>query len=131
MPAPGFVLEFFLPASPDKVMELLTSSELITEWSGAEALIEKKNGGQMAQFDGWVEGKVLKTTDTELAYTWKPSNWAEEVPASEVYYTLVAEANGTRITLEHTRFPDVKEMESHKTGWSEQYFDLIAGYLEK
>ncbi|MEO5995574.1 MAG: SRPBCC domain-containing protein [Chitinophagaceae bacterium] len=129
MPSPGFILEFYLKASPDKVMSLLTDSEVISDWSRGEALVEKKVGGQMAMFDGWVEGKILKITGNELAYTWKPSNWPEEVSASEVYYTLAAEGKGTRIVLEHTHFPDSKEMESHKSGWSEEFFDLIEDYL--
>ena len=131
MPSPGFILEFFLKAPPDEVMNLLTDSELVTGWSGAEALIEKKAGGQMFLFDGWVEGKVLKISGNELAYTWKPTNWPEEVAASEVYYSLVAEGEGTRVVLEHTRFPDSKEMESHRSGWSDEFFKLIEKYLQR
>ena len=130
MPSPGFILEFYLNASPAKVMDLLSDSELITDWSGAEALVEKKIGGKVVLFDGWMEGKILKISGDELAYTWKPSNWPEEIAASEVYYTLSANGKGTKIVLEHTRFPNSKEMEDHKSGWSEQFFDLIENYLE-
>jgi activator of HSP90 ATPase len=112
-------------------MHLLTDSDLVTAWSGAEALIEKRSGGQVALFDGWVEGKILTCTAHELAYTWKPTHWPEEVPASEVYFKLEAEGKGTRVTVEHSRFPDAKEMESHKNGWSEHFFDLIEDYLAK
>lgn len=131
MPSPGFILEFYVNASPGKVMELLSDTETVTEWSGAETLIEKRPGGKFVMFDGWVEGKILKITDSELAYTWKPSSWPEEVSPSEVYYTLTAERKGTRVVLEHTRFPNSKEMEDHKIGWSDQFFDLIESYLNK
>ncbi len=131
MPSPGFKLEYYLNAPPGKVMDLLTDSELITDWSGGEALVEKKIGGQVVLFDGWVEGKLLQLTDKELAYTWKPSNWPEEVPPSEVYYTLTAQGKGTLITLEHSRFPNSKEMEDHKSGWFDQFFGLIEEYLNK
>jgi uncharacterized protein YndB with AHSA1/START domain len=131
MPPSGFILEFFLNASPGIVMLLLTESEIIVEWSGAQALVEKKIGGKVVMFDGWVEGKLMVWSENELAYTWKPSNWPEEIPPSYVHYTLEAAEKGTRIILEHTRFPNTKEMEDHKDGWSVQFFDLIDQYLQK
>lgn len=131
MPSPGLILDFYVNASPGKVMELLTDSVLITDWSGGESLVDKKIGGQVALFDGWVEGKIFRLTGNELAYTWKPSNWPEEVPASEVYFTLEAKGKGTVVILEHSRFPNSKEMEDHKNGWSTQFFDLIEQYLQK
>jgi len=85
----------------------------------------------MVLFDGWIEGRILKITENELAYTWKPSSWPQDVAASDVYFCLSAEGRGTRIVLEHTRFPNSKEMESHKYGWSEEFFKLIEEYLQR
>lgn len=130
MASTGFILEFYLEAPPDIVMGLLSESELITDWSKAEAIIEKRVGGKVVLFDGWIEGKLLTITDSKLAYTWKPSNWPEEIPVSTVDFTLEAQGNGTRIVLEHTRFPNSKELEDHQSGWSDQFFDLIKIYLE-
>ncbi len=131
MPSPGFILEFYLNASSTKVMGLLTDNEIVAEWSGAETLIEKRQGGQFIMFDGWVEGKILMITEKELAYTWKPSHWPAEVAHSEVHFTLASQGKGTGIVLEHSRFPNSKEMEDHKAGWSSQFFDLIEKYLQK
>ena len=131
MPSPGFILDFYVNASPAKMMGLLTEEEIVADWSGAETLIEKWLGGQFVMFDGWVEGKILKITENELAYTWKPSNWPEEVAASEVHFTLESRGKGTVIVLEHSRFPNSKEMEDHKEGWSSQFFDLVEKYLQK
>lgn len=127
----SFVMEFHLDASVDEVMELLTDSEKISEWGGGEALVEKKIGGQVEMFDGWVEGKVLKITDLELAYTWKPSDWDEKARASEVIYKLEAAQNGTKVILEHSGFPNKQEMENHKTGWIKHFFGPIEVYLKK
>ena len=80
-------------------------------------------------FDGWVEGKVINITSDELAYTWKPSNWAKETPASEVHYKLNALDHGTEVLLEHKNFPNKEEMESHRTGWDKEFFGLIGEYL--
>jgi activator of HSP90 ATPase len=122
-------LKFFVHAPPDEVMELLLNPEFIKDWSGADALVEKKVGGKFMMFDGWVEGKILKITADELAYTWKPSGWSEETAASEVDYKLVAVEHGTEVMIEHTNFPNEEEMESHKTGWEEHFFGPIGEYL--
>lgn len=125
----SFSLNFFVHAAPDEVIELLTNPEFIRDWGGGESLIEKKVGGRFAMFDGWVEGKILKITADELAYTWKPSNWSEETPASEVHYKLVPATHGTEVLVEHTNLPDKEEMEGHKKGWDEHFFGLIGEYL--
>lgn len=125
----SFTLSFFVHAAPDEVMELLTNPEFIREWGGGESLIEKRPGGQFTMFDGWVEGQVLTITANELAYTWRPNNWPEEVPASEVHFKLAPAEHGTEVTLEHSRFPNKEEMEGHRKGWDEQFFAPIGEYL--
>lgn len=122
-------LKFFVYAPPDEVLELLLNPEFIKDWSGADALVEKKVGGNFMMFDGWVEGKILKITDNELAYTWKPSGWSEETAASEVNYKLASVEHGTEVMIEHTNFPSEEEKESHKKGWEEHFFGPIGEYL--
>lgn len=125
----AFILEFYLKASVDEVMQLLTDEDLIEAWSSGSSLIEKFEGGKFIMFDGWVEGKVMKITGDELAYTWKPSDWSEDTSPSSVHYKLMAEKDGTKIILEHRGFPDKKEMENHKSGWTEHFFGPIETYL--
>ena len=122
-------LEFFVYAPPDEVMELLLNPEFIKDWSGTDALVDKKVSGKFMMFDGWVEGKILKITADELSYTWKPSGWSEETAASEVNYKLVAVEHGTEVFVEHTGLPNEEEMESHRQGWQEHFFGPIGGYL--
>ena len=122
-------LEFFVHAAPDEVMMLLTDSNFVNEWSGAESLIEKKVGGQFAMFDGWVEGKILKITDEELAYTWKPNNWGDNTAASEVHFKLMNAEHGTEVFVTHTNLPNKEEMEGHRKGWEEYFFGPIGEYL--
>ena len=125
----AFILEFYLKASKEEVMQLLTDEDLIEAWGSGSSLIEKFEGGRFVMFDGWVEGKVMKITNDELAYTWKPSDWAEDTSPSSVHYKLITEKDGTKIILEHRGFPDKKEMENHKSGWTEHFFGPIEEYL--
>jgi len=127
--AHDLTLEFLIPATPTQVMKLLTDAKLIRAWSGGEGKVGKKVGGEFEMFDAWVAGKVLKISDNELAYTWKTTDWAEDVKPSEVYYKLLADKEGTKVLLTHNGLPNDEEMESHKEGWAEHFFGPMEEYI--
>ena len=119
-------LEFTLSGKPKRVMQLLTDAKLIRKWSGDEAVIENIVGGRFEMFDGWVKGTVLKTSESELAYTWKEENWEQP---SEVHYLLKADEAGTKVILHHTGLPNEEEMNSHKSGWTDFFFDPMEDFI--
>jgi activator of HSP90 ATPase len=125
----GLQLEFILSGKPKRVMELLTDPVLIRKWSGSEAIVENKVGGKFEMFDGWVTGKVLKTGAHELAYTWKTSEWPEAATPSEVHYLLREDEAGTKVILHHTGFPNEEEMKSHKSSWTDFFFDPMEDFI--
>ena len=125
----NLALEFILSGKPARVMELLTDPVLIRKWSGGAAILENKVGGRFEMFDGWVTGEVLKTSKNELAYTWKTSDWPEETKPTEVHYLLKADEAGTKVILHHTGFPNEDEMKSHKTGWTDFFFDPMEDFI--
>ena len=119
-------LEFVLSGKPKRVMELLTDPALIRKWSGSDAVVENRVGGSFAMFDGWVTGKVLKTTEHELAYTWKEEHWPA---ASQVYYVLKPDEAGTKVILRHTGLPNEAEVKNHKSGWADYVFDPLEDFI--
>ena len=122
-------LEFTLSAKPKRVMELLTDPVLIRKWSGEEAILENKVGGRFGMFDGWVSGEVTKTGGNELAYTWKAANWPEGTQPSEVHYLLKEDEAGTKVIIKHTNLPNADELNSHKTGWTDFFFDPMEDFI--
>jgi uncharacterized protein YndB with AHSA1/START domain len=122
-------LEFILSGKPKRVMELLTDPILIRKWSGGEAVMENKVGGRFEMFDGWVAGTVLKTGERELAYTWQTSEWPEGTTPSEVHYLLKEDEAGSKVELRHTGFPNQEEMKSHKSGWTDFFFDPMEDFM--
>jgi uncharacterized protein YndB with AHSA1/START domain len=122
-------LEFQLSASPETVMKLLTDATLIRKWSGNEAIVDNKEGGEFMMFDGWVTGTVLKTGTNELAYTWKTTEWPDDVTPSEVHYLLQKHDGGTKVAVTHTGFPNEDEMKSHRSGWTDYFFDPLEDYI--
>jgi len=122
-------LEFILSGKPARVMELLTDPVLMRKWSGGAAVLENKVGGKFEMFDGWVTGEVLKTNKNELAYTWRTSDWPEETKPTEVHYLLKEDEAGTKVILHHTGFPNEDEMKSHKSGWTDYFFDPMEDFI--
>ena len=122
-------LEFILSGKPARVMELLTDPVLMRKWSGGAAVLENKVGGKFEMFDGWVTGEVLKTNKNELAYTWRTSDWPEETKPTEVHYLLKEDEAGTKVILKHTGFPNEDEMRSHKSGWTDFFFDPMEDFI--
>ncbi len=122
-------LEFTLSGKPKRVMQLLTDAVLIRKWSGGDDVVEYKVGGRFEMFDGWVTGEVLQTSKNELAYTWKTSDWPEGTKPTEVHYLLKEDEAGTKVIVHHTGFPNEKEMDSHKTGWTDFFFDPMEDFI--
>jgi len=122
-------LIFQLSASPQRVLELLTNAALIRKWSGSEAVIEAKEGGEFAMFDGWVTGKVTKVDPKELACTWRTTDWPDETKESEVLYILESRDGGTKVTVHHTGLPTEDEAASHRSGWTDHFFDPLEDYI--
>ncbi len=122
-------LEFDLPAKPARIMQLLTDSALIRKWSGGEGTVETKPGGKFEMFDGWVFGEVIQASPTELSYTWKTTDWDEAAAPSTVHYVLKADEDGTKLLLTHTGFPDQAEMDEHKNGWTDYFFQPMEDFI--
>jgi len=122
-------LAFQLSAPPHRVLELLTNAALVRKWSGSEAVIEAKEGGAFEMFDGWVKGNVLKVGASELAYTWKTSDWPADTKESEVLYMLEGKDGGTKVTVHHTGLPTEDEAASHRSGWTDYFFDPLEDYI--
>jgi len=122
-------LEFILSGKPKRVMQLLTDAKLIRKWSGSEGVVEDKVGGKFEMFDGWVTGTVLMTGENELAYTWSTTDWPEGTTPSEVHYLLKPDEAGTKVIVKHTGLPNEEEMKSHKSGWTDYFFDPLEDFI--
>jgi uncharacterized protein YndB with AHSA1/START domain len=122
-------LAFQLSAPPDRVLELLTNAALVRRWSGSEAVIEAKEGGAFEMFDGWVKGTVTKLSAKELAYTWRTTDWPAETKESEVLYVLEGKDGGTKVSVLHTGLPTEDEAASHRSGWTDYFFDPLEDYI--
>lgn len=126
----SFTLTWIIYASPADVFNALAMPEVIAEWSGDEAVLEPRVGGAFAMFGNWVKGNVLAfEPGKKLSYSWKPNTWNAKTEASVVTYLFENDLAGTKLTLMHEGFPNIKESDSHKTGWVDNVFEPLNDYF--
>ena len=125
-------LEFIVKTTPEHVFNLLTDASLISQWSGAPADFQLKVGGSYEMFGGWAKGRINSfTAQSDLSYTWWITDWNDDTAPSTVNYHLEKHDQGTKVVLQHLNLPDQESADSHKGGWSTEFFDLINEFLMK
>lgn len=122
-------LEFHLPATPERVIDMLLDEQQLRRWTGEEAVIDRKQGGKISLLEGWITGEIKNLGDTELVCAWRTQEWSSEMADSEVKYKLVKDTEGTKIFLEHNNLPTQEEMDKHAEYWEDQFFGLMEEYL--
>jgi activator of HSP90 ATPase len=127
--------EFELPATPHRVFEVLTDSALFSEATGQAATVTNREGEPFSLFGGIFTGRLVESVPNErLVFAWRAKEW-ELGLYSFVRFVLKARGKATRLTLDHSGYPDGESPlyptwhEHLSTGWSQYYFGPIAKYL--
>jgi uncharacterized protein YndB with AHSA1/START domain len=125
MSKPAFVYVTYIAASPERVWEALTKSDVSAKyWFGYRVQADGGAGGRMTAFNP--AGKpahddpILESDPPRrLVYGWKPlyKDMADERP-SRVTFELEAFKGQTRLTVTHDEFDDgSKIFEMISKGW--------------
>ncbi len=112
-------------APPSAVYAVLTSGERFAAMTGAPASIDAKAGEPFSCFGGAIGGRNVECVDgTRLVQAWRVDGW-DEGRYSLVRFELSAEGEGTKLSLEHTGFPE-DQAEHLAQGWVERYLEPLA-----
>ncbi len=108
-------------ASPEKLYEVWTNAEFLSQWFGVKVDADPKVGGvirfHFGEEGGPVHGKYQTLNPYDhVALTWT-SNGANKEPDTIVHVHFQKEQNGTRMTLRHEGFTDQKSFDAHDEGW--------------
>ncbi|MGC4058949.1 MAG: SRPBCC domain-containing protein [Chitinophagaceae bacterium] len=122
-------IEIALPALPKQVMHMLTQHKEVALWTGENCVFEAREGGNIEMFDGWMSGKVLRLSESELHYTWRTNEWDSSVADSEVKMVLKKDGDHTHLVLDQTGLPDENERDSQHSFWIELFFTPLEDYL--
>jgi uncharacterized protein YndB with AHSA1/START domain len=121
--------EVLINASPSKVYEALTNSQLFsTITGGAPTEISSEVGGTFTLFGGYIEGRHIELVPAQrIVQAWRPAAW-EKGLYSIVRFELIEQGQGTLIKFDHTGVPE--DQISHlETGWGENYWKPLEKYL--
>jgi activator of HSP90 ATPase len=116
-------------ATPHAVYEILMDSKKHAQFTGAEAKISRREGGQFTIYGGEISGENLELApDQKIVQSWRYSDWPAGV-YSKVTFALEPVEKGTRLTFTQSGVPDDKYAEI-KQGWQDYYWEPMKAILD-
>jgi activator of HSP90 ATPase len=121
--------EVLIEASPKRVYDALTDAKRFSEFTGgASAQIVSEPGGTFSCFNGMITGRNIELIqDQRIVQAWRVGNWPEGL-YSIVRFELTAQGPETKLTLEHSAFPEGAS-EHLEGGWHKMYWEPLKQYL--
>jgi activator of HSP90 ATPase len=132
--------EVVFKATPDRVYGVLTDAALfdkVVQASGAmQAMgikpspvqISAELGGAFSMFGGYITGRhIAMSPGVRLVQAWRSRSWAPHI-YSIARFELAAQSDGTRLSFDHTGFPNDDAM-GLATGWHAHYWVPMAKVL--
>jgi activator of HSP90 ATPase len=117
--------EVVVDGRADAIYEILMDSAKHTELTGGKpAEISREEGGSFSCHGGAITGRNIELLENRrIVQAWRAGNWGEG-EYSVVRIELAPAAGGTKITLDHTGFPEgTKEMLTE--GWNSHYWEPL------
>ncbi len=125
----GFELTVALPASPQTVYDTWVSSKGHGSMTGAGARIDPAVGGAHEAWDGYISGVIVALDPgRRIVQTWRTPEFLDDDDDSQIEVLLAPSADGTTLTLRHTRVPD-RLRGFEEGGWEENYFEPMRRYF--
>lgn len=116
--------------SPDRIYAALTESDQFATFTGMPAQIEPRPGGAFSLFKGLVAGWNLELLPGQrIVQAWRPIEDFEPGVYSIVRFDLQPISTGTRVTLNHTGFPE-GHYEHLNAGWPIRYWKPLRQFVE-
>lgn len=117
-------------ATPSDIFDSLMDEKKHSDFTGAHAKIENRNGGRFSVWDGYATGKNLQLIPgKKIVQSWKASDWPAEAN-STVTIELQSDGHGTKLIITHENVPDEFEKDIEQ-GWKDYYWEPLKKYLKK
>jgi activator of HSP90 ATPase len=128
-PKENLHLTIKLPVKPEIIYNAWINSTTHRDFTGGNAAIEPRNGGNFSAWDGYITGILLKLEPYHrIIQSWRTTDFHPLDPSSTLEIILDEEEGGTLLTLNHTDIP-FGQSEQYKKGWEEYYFEPMLGYF--
>jgi activator of HSP90 ATPase len=115
-------------ASRARVYRALVDGGEFSALTGAAASIGGEPGEPFSAFGGMITGRQLELVpDRRIVQAWRAGGWGEGV-YSVVRFEFEGDDSHTRVSLDHTGFPDA-EREHLAAGWDANYWEPLARHF--
>ena len=122
-------LTIHLPGKPETIYNAWIDSIAHRDFTGGNAVIEPRNGGNFSAWDGYITGILLKLEPYHrIIQSWRTTDFHPLDPSSTLEIIFDEEEDGTLVTLNHTDIP-FGQSEMYEKGWNEYYFEPMVGYF--
>jgi uncharacterized protein YndB with AHSA1/START domain len=119
-----------LPGLPHRIYQAWLDSEIHSTFTGAQASIDARVGGQHAAWDGYIAGQILALEpDRRIVESWRTTEFPDESQDSKLEITLTPVSGRTKVTIYHSEIPD-GQGEQYRQGWIDHCFEPLRRYLE-
>ncbi len=116
-------------ASPQRIYEVLLSSEEFAVFSGAPAEIDPEVGGAFSTFGGMIVGRNIELIPNQrIVQALRPAKDFPDGTYSFVKIELKREDDGTKLVLDHSGFPE-GGFEHLSVGWNSHYWEPLNKFL--
>lgn len=118
-----------IPASPEEINDASMDEKKHTGFTGADAKIENRVGGEFEVWDAYATGKNIELIRGEkIVQSWRASDWPEDVE-SELTILLNYDGESTKLKLIQKNIPD-EFADDVKQGWIDYYFEPLRKYFK-
>lgn len=104
----------------------LTSQVVVSQWSGAPAVMSDEEGAAFSLWGGSIIGSNTKISSNLLEQQWKEMSWENY---STVKFEWKFEGGELEVCLTHTGIPD-EFYQNMMAGWDEHYMNPLITWLE-
>ncbi|MFN0063468.1 MAG: SRPBCC domain-containing protein [Myxococcaceae bacterium] len=121
-----------VPAEPAEVFSAWLNSKAHTEFTGGgRATASPRVGGAFTAWDGYIRGRNLELVPgRRIVQSWRSTEFPEDVGDSRLEVTLARTAQGTRVTLKHSKIP-AGQAKQYETGWVDYYLAPMKTYFAR
>jgi uncharacterized protein YndB with AHSA1/START domain len=127
----AFTLTTTLPASAQEIYDAWLDSLAHTEMTGGEAAMSDEVGAEVVAWGGYITGRNLELVPGErIVQSWRTNRFTDQHEDSIVTVTLEEVAEGTLLTLVHSKVP-ADQTGYEQGGWQEHYFEPMKDYFAK
>jgi activator of HSP90 ATPase len=124
-------ISVIFPVSAKKLYDSWLNSKNHSDFTGAKAHIDSRNGSAFSISNGYITGtNLILQPYGRIVQNWRTTEFPDGAPDSKLEILFEKHNGGTKLTLIHSHLPNGDEKKYEK-GWKEYYIKPMKLYFKK